>query len=228
MKEVHPKKYYPIFLDVEGKRCVIIGGGKVAYRKAKSLTEAGAKITIVSPEICGELKKLVEKHKIKVISKKFDEKDLKQAFLVIGTTSDPEINEQIYRAAAKRSILMNIVDRREYCNFIVPSFVRRGKLMIAISTSGASPALARKIRENLENLYGRGYDDFLELMTMAREKIIEEISNIKNRRKTFEALIEDGFLKKFLSKSKQEAKIFFKNKLKALIGRYKKKSAKKM
>ncbi len=228
MKELYPKKYYPIFLDLEGKKCVIIGGGKVAYRKARSLAEAGATITIVSPRICGELKKLVEKHKINVISKKFDEKDLKQAFLVIGTTSDPEVNERIYRAAEKRPILLNIVDRREYCNFIVPSLLRRGKLMIVISTSGASPALAQKMRENLQNLYGRGYDNFLELMSSAREKIIEEISNIKNRRRIFEALIEDEFLKKFVSKSKREAKMFFKNKLKVLIGQYKKKSAKQM
>jgi precorrin-2 dehydrogenase/sirohydrochlorin ferrochelatase len=172
-------KYYPVFLNIQNKKCVVAGGGNVAWRKVCSLRDAGAKVTVVSPEFCQELEKETGIERIK---QKYDGGVLKGAVLVIASTDDAEVNKKIYDDAVERGILVNVVDRPELCSFIVPSSVVRGDLCISISTGGASPSLARNIREWLEKQFGEEYSEFTKLLSEMRRKILSEIKDESIRR----------------------------------------------
>lgn len=172
-------KYYPIFLNIQDKKCVVIGGGNVAWRKVCSLKEAGARVTVVSPEFCPELEKETEIERIK---QKYDKEFLKEALVVIASTDDEEVNKRIYSDAMEKGILVNVVDKPEFCSFIVPSSMVRGDLCISISTGGASPALARNIREYLEKQFGNEYDEFTKLLSEMRRKVLSEIVDESIRR----------------------------------------------
>ena len=172
-------KYYPVFLNIQGKKCVVVGGGNVAWRKVCSLKEAGAKVTVVSPKFCHELEKETG---IERIQQKYDEVFLKEALVVIASTDDEEVNKKIYYDAVKMGILVNVVDRPEFCSFIVPATISRGDLSISISTGGASPALARNIRESLEKQFGDEYDEFTKLLSEMRRKVLSEVSQESIRR----------------------------------------------
>lgn len=184
-------KYYPINLNIQGKKCVIIGGGEVAYRKACSLKEAGAEVTVVCPEPCTELAK--EKG-ITLIEKRYDERDLDGAFLVIAATDDAEVNRNVFQDASKRNVLVNVVDCPELCSFIVPSSVVRGDLCISISTGGASPALAKRIREDLEKTYGQEYEHYLKLLSKMRNVAMSKITDPEKRRKILQRLAEPDII----------------------------------
>lgn len=172
-------KYYPIFLNLQNKKCVVIGGGEVAWRKVCSLQEAGAKVTVVSPEFYPELEKMAGVERIK---RKYDESFLEGAAVVIASTNDEEVNKRIYYDAVKRGLLVNVVDRPEFCSFIVPATIMRGDLCVSVSTGGSSPALARNIRESLENQFGKEYDEFTRLLSEMRKWALKEISDDKVRR----------------------------------------------
>ena len=139
-------EYYPIFMDIKGKPCVVIGGGRVAERKVLSLLNAGAKVCVVSPRLTDGIKKLVRERRVKVIKRAYKQGDIDSAFLAYSATDKREINREIFKEAKGKGILLNVVDVPDMCNFIVPSVVERGDLLIAISTSGKSPALAKRIR----------------------------------------------------------------------------------
>ncbi len=172
-------KYYPIFLNIQDKKCLVVGGGNVAWRKVCSLKEAGARVTVVSPEFCPELKKETG---VDRILQKYDTEFLKGAVLVVASTDDGEVNRKIYHDAVERGILVNVVDKPEFCSFIVPASIVRGDLCISISTGGASPALARNIREYLEKQFGNEYDVFTKLLAEMRRKILSEIKDESLRR----------------------------------------------
>ena len=177
--------YYPILLNLKGKRCVVVGGGKVAERKALPLLKSGAKITVISPECTGRLKKEHLRERIKYISRRYKKGDLKNAFLVIAATDSNETNRKISEDAP---YLVNVVDKPLLCNFIVPSVVRRGPLTIAVSTSGISPSLARTIRKELEGLYGREFEKHLNHIKKMRVKALSGIKNNKGRIKFLRGL----------------------------------------
>ncbi|MFN3739078.1 MAG: bifunctional precorrin-2 dehydrogenase/sirohydrochlorin ferrochelatase [Thermodesulfovibrionales bacterium] len=163
-----PIKYYPAFLNLEGKDCVVIGGGRVAERKIKSLLRAGATVTVISPVSTENIKKLVRKNKVKLLKRNYKKGDLKKAFLTIAATSSRELHAKI---AKEFKGLLNVVDEPELCNFIVPSVVKRGPLTIAISTSGASPAMAKTIRKEIERLYTKEIGLYLNELNKIRGKI---------------------------------------------------------
>jgi len=211
------KKYYPIFANVEGRKCVVVGGGEVAARKAKSLAEAGAEVKAVSPDFCQRLIRLEKKGGVVLIRRRFRARDLDGAFLVIACTDDAKVNEEVYAEARARRILANVVDSAELCDFIVPSVVSRGALKMAISTFGVSPALARRVRIQLQKRYGPKHADFLELMANTRDRIIREVPRAKDRRRIFEALTAENFLDRFLTKSKGEGRRFFQERLDGLL-----------
>src|SRR3989337_4068042 len=146
--------YYPIYLDLTGKRCVIVGGGKVAERKCASLIKTDAEITLIAPEITKKLKGYKDKGLIKHIERTYRKGDIRSAFIVISATDSSETNERVARDAKSLHKLTNIVDTPDLCNFIVPSVFRRGTLSIAVSTGGVSPAFAKAIRNELEQIYG--------------------------------------------------------------------------
>ncbi|MBU6390827.1 MAG: bifunctional precorrin-2 dehydrogenase/sirohydrochlorin ferrochelatase [Planctomycetota bacterium] len=172
-------KYYPIFLNIQDKKCLVVGGGNVAWRKVCSLKEAGARVTVVSPEFCPEMEKETG---IERIQQKYEEGFLNEVLVVVASTDDEEVNKKVYYDAGKRGILVNVVDRPEFCSFIVPATINRGDLCISISTGGASPALARNIREYLEKQFGDEYDEFTSLLSEIRRKILSEVSDESIRR----------------------------------------------
>ncbi len=180
--------YYPIFLRIEQKKCVVIGGGKVAARKVKTLLSYGAQVEVISPEVVPELVEWAEEGKITLYLRPYQEGDLKGAFLVVAATNNPEVQAQVVSEAEKEGLLINVVDQPEKSNFIVPSVVRRGRLTLAISTSGASPALARRLRETLEELFGPEYATYLDLLARWRQEILSRDLPEEERRQIFEHL----------------------------------------
>jgi precorrin-2 dehydrogenase/sirohydrochlorin ferrochelatase len=177
-------EYYPIFLKLKDKLCLVIGGGRVAERKVLSLLKCGAKVKVISPELTPKLKDLFEKGEIIWEKRPYKKGDLERAFLVIAATNDPVVQEEVFKEAEEKNIPCNVVDKPEYCSFIVPSTIERGELVIAISTSGASPALARRLREFLETTFGKEYEIYLSLMRRIREKILKmELSSEEKEEK---------------------------------------------
>ena len=180
-------KFYPIHLDVTGKKCVIIGGGKVAYRKACSLKESGADVVVVSPEVCSEM---VSEEGLVLIKKEYEECFLDGALLVIAATDNEAINKKVTLDAEKRNIIVNVVDYPERCSFIVPSTINRGDLCISISTGGASPAVAKRIREELEAVFGKEYEEYLDLLTKMRSLAMTTVEDDAKRRRILQRLAE--------------------------------------
>jgi precorrin-2 dehydrogenase/sirohydrochlorin ferrochelatase len=187
-------RYYPVFLDVRGRRCIVVGGGKVAERKALALFDAGADLDLVSPELTPILRELARKGKITHHPKHFDEQDLAGAYLVIAATNDTAVNEVVARASKKAGILVNAATSPNEGTFVMPSVVERGDLLIAISTCGNSPALARKVREDLERSYGPEYGVFLEKMAMLRRRMLKEVADEDVRRKIYQAVVDSDVL----------------------------------
>ncbi|MFC2014533.1 bifunctional precorrin-2 dehydrogenase/sirohydrochlorin ferrochelatase [Chloroflexota bacterium] len=149
--------YYPVSLNIRGRKCIVVGGGQVAFRKVKVLLEHGADVEVISPELCPEMVSLSGTKEIRTLVREYREGDLKGAFVAIIATDNRKINQKIAGEAREKAILVNAVDDAEYCDFIAPSILRRGGISIAISTSGESPALARKLRTQLENEFGEDY-----------------------------------------------------------------------
>jgi precorrin-2 dehydrogenase/sirohydrochlorin ferrochelatase len=198
-------KYYPVNLDIKGQRCLVVGGGKVGARKVKTLLDCQAKITVVSLMVTDTLQALADTGKIAFEKRGYQKTDLEGMFLVIGTTNDQALNRQIYMDAQKQNKLCNIADSPESCNFILPAIVNRGDLAISVSTSGASPAFARKLRKDLENQFGDEYKEFLQLMGAIRKKLLKEKHDPEAHKHHFEKLIDQGLLE--LVKNKESEKI---------------------
>lgn len=176
-------RYYPIFADIVKRPCVVVGGGEVAERKVESLLSAGASVTVVAPKATNRLKALEKKGAVKIIKRKYRKGDLKGAFLAVSASDSRPANEAVYEEAVERGILVNVVDDPLHCNFIVPSVVDRGSLLIAISTSGKSPSLARSIRLELEKTVGEEYGTFVEILGRVRNKLLKtEANNVKKER----------------------------------------------
>lgn len=188
LRPMRSKVYYPIFLDIAGKRCVIVGGGRVAERKCSSLIKAGARVTVISPEITGRLAAYKEKGMIKHIPRSYRRGDIRSAFLVIAAAGSEETNQRVAEEAKGGNKLLNVVDTPSLCNFIAPSVVKRGLLTIAISTGGASPAMAKEIRKDLQKIYGPEYARYLNFLRDARSKAMKEIPDKKEREKFLKEL----------------------------------------
>jgi siroheme synthase-like protein len=165
--------YYPIFLDISGKRCVVVGGGQVAWRKVASLLENNAVVEVVSPVVCPEIQKLADSGKIVLKQQAYRTGDLKGAVLAIAATDDSDINIRVSSEGRSNSILVNVVDDAAKSDFIVPSCLQRGDLTIAVSTSGRSPALARKIRTLLETQFSREYSDLTLMINEVRSEMLK-------------------------------------------------------
>ena len=186
--------YYPILLDLEGKTALVVGAGRVAQRKIEALMLCGAEIHIIGKKLTPKLKELVDIGQIRHIGDAFEEAHLEDAFVVIAATDDPAVNHHISGRAKKKGLLVNAVDQPSDCNFIVPSVVRRGDLLIAISTSGKSPTLARRIREGMETQFGEAYATFLVLMGRIRKRVLSKGFSQEENRRIFHALVDSDIL----------------------------------
>jgi len=181
-------KYYPVFLNLKGKKAVVVGGGKVAERKAINLIKAGASVKVISPDITKALEKLKRKGLLTHIKRHYKKDDLKDAFIVIAGTSSAQTNTKIAQDARH---LINVIDTPSEGNFIAPSIVKRGPLTIAISTEGSSPAVAKAIRKELEKLYGTEFTHYLRFLKMMRGKAIKEIKDDKKREEFLKSLASE-------------------------------------
>lgn len=187
-------RYYPVFLNLKGKKCVVVGGGRVAERKVLSLLESGADITVISPDLTKRLRKenVNRLNRVKGsggnlrhISREYKKGDLRNAFLVIAATDSMETNKKV---SADAPNLINVADAPLLCNFIAPSVARRGPLTIAISTSGVSPSIAKAIRKELEKLYGPKLGRRLGSIKKIRTKALSEIKDKKERERFLKKL----------------------------------------
>ena len=195
--------YYPVFIDLENKKTIVVGGGKVAERKILGLLDTGAKVTVVSPGITKRIEREKQKGRLRHICRAYRKSDLKEAFLVIAATDDREVNERVSRDAP---CLVNVVDVPKLCNFIVPSTMQRGPLTIAISTGGVSPALARSLRKELEKIYGCEFSGYLKALQKIRAQAMTMIKDGKKRAGFLKAVASENMLKLLKEKGCSEAK----------------------
>ncbi|HLW18621.1 MAG TPA: bifunctional precorrin-2 dehydrogenase/sirohydrochlorin ferrochelatase [Actinomycetota bacterium] len=162
---------YPAILMLDGRLGVVIGGGAVGERKVRTLLEAGAKVKVITPEATPRLKKLAAADTIELIERPYQRGDLKGAAVVIASTDERDVNQAIYEEALDEGVPVNVVDDPPHCTFIAPSIVRRGDLMIAISTGGTNPAIAVRIRERLEKEFGPEYEAYLDLIKRLKAEV---------------------------------------------------------
>jgi len=179
--------YIPIFFDVTGRPCIVIGGGEVAARKVESLIEAGARVTVVSPRLSPSLQAAVARGLVTHIARDYAPGDIKGCVLAYAATDDPKLHRELAAEARTLGIPINVADVPELCSFIAPAVVKRGALQIAISTSGASPAFAARIRRELDDRFGAEYALTLDLMRAARRRLhADEIAPVERMRRLTE------------------------------------------
>ena len=191
-----PVVYYPIFLNIQGKRSIVIGGGNVALRKIKTLLECRAKVMVISPKPHPEISKLSEERMIRLIERDYKASDLKGAVIAIVCTNAKKVNCKAADEARKAGVLVNVADDPEQSDFIIPSFFRRGDLTIAVSTSGVSPALAKKIRVKLEKSFGTEYASLLSLIGEVRLAIKREGSFVDTE--TWQGMLDIDLLRRLV------------------------------
>lgn len=163
--------YYPLMLDLRGRSAIVIGGDSVAAGKAATLAASGAHVRVFSPAYSPEMIQLAEQRQVTLEYKAYEPGALAGAFVVIAATNDQQLIEAIWSEAQERGQLVNIVDVPAYCNFIVPSILRRGQLTIAVSTEGASPGLSKRIRQELEAHFPPTYGTYIQLASIARKHL---------------------------------------------------------
>jgi len=187
-------KYYPVYLNARGRRCVIIGGGSVAGGRAQSLVEAGAQVTVIAPRLAPGPTRLAGEGRLTWLARSYRRGDLAGAFLAIGAANNRAANRQVWQEAEELGILVNIVDDPPHCAFIAPAVLRRGNLTVAISTGGAAPALAVRLRQQLEQIIGDEYGRFLELVEPIRHSVAARHPNFEQRRALWYQLVDSDAL----------------------------------
>ena len=194
-------KYYPLFLDITDRRCIVIGGGDVAERKVERLLDCGASVVVVGKTLTPGLEAIKKAGRINHIDADYDKAFMDDAFLVIGATDRDDVNADISRDGREKGILVNIVDDPDKCNFVLPSLLKQGDLLIAISTGGKSPALAKKLREEMEQVFGTEYQTLVEVMGQLREKLVVKGRSSDENRRLFEAVVHSDILKHIKDKN---------------------------
>ena len=174
-------KLYPLNLNIENKNCVVIGGGKVAFRKIRDLLEAGATVKVTAPEICADVEELFQRGEISWTREKFSEELLGDEIILIAATDNPEVNRQAAAAARTKKILVNVVEGADG-NFNVPSKIRRGELLLTISTGTNSPAFSKFVREMLESELGENFGAGLEIISARRREVKKLLPNPQVRK----------------------------------------------
>ena len=187
-------RYYPVNLDIKNRQCLVVGGGRVGLRKVKTLITCGALVTVVGSKIGDELQSLSNSTGITIKQRPYRSTDLGNMFLVIGATDNEDVNRRISEDAEKVNMLCNIADRPKVCNFILPAIIQRGDLVMTVSTSGKSPAFAKKLKKNLEIEFGEEYAEFLCLMGAVRKKLLSAEHAPEDHKPLFEQLIDGNLI----------------------------------
>ena len=186
---MQPKAYYPMFADLHGRPCAVIGGGMIAQRKVATLLEHGAQITVVSPQLTRRLAAYARQGRIRYIARQFRPSDLRGAWLVYAATDNQRINQLVSRTAQRLRIFANVVDQKPLCSFIAPAIVKRGPLTVAISTGGISPSLAKKLKRELETQLGDHYGSMLRLLAGLRGIAKRKLPSYNDRKRYFDELV---------------------------------------
>jgi uroporphyrin-III C-methyltransferase/precorrin-2 dehydrogenase/sirohydrochlorin ferrochelatase len=179
-------KYFPVFFDINNKRCLVVGGGDVAARKVALMFRAGAQVTVVSPELCESLQNRLANKEIIHEARNFESNDLEACALIVAATDDQAVNKKVSELAHSKCIPVNVVDQPELCSFIVPSIIDRSPVQVAVSTGGASPVLARLLRARLETMIPSAYGRLASLMNEFRDKVKDKITTEGKRRRFWE------------------------------------------
>ena len=184
--------YYPAFLSIQDRPCLVVGGGQIAERKVKGLLEADARVTVVSPTVTPRLKRLIDKGQVTHLPREFQSSDLDGFYILIAATDDMPLNRKVGIEGRNLGLIVNVVDDTPYCDFIAPSIVRRGDITFAMSTGGASPALARWLRRQVEEKFPREYSGLAKVMAKVRLQVRGEGHNVSPAR--WQKSIDDDFL----------------------------------
>lgn len=166
-------KYYPVSLKVEGRDCLVIGGGKVAYRKVLDLLRSGAHVRVVAPDVTDAIGRLGQKGKIKLVKRPYRRSDLGRACLVYAATDEGSTNKKIFYDAQKRKMLVNVVDAPDYCDFIMPAVLRKGRVAIAVSTDGSAPYASVLIKKRIDKFIGPEYIKLINSIIDMRTRLLE-------------------------------------------------------
>ncbi|HLF86209.1 MAG TPA: bifunctional precorrin-2 dehydrogenase/sirohydrochlorin ferrochelatase [Nitrospiria bacterium] len=204
-------RYYPIYLDLKGRSVTVVGGGKVAERKVRTLISSHAVVTVISPDLTPRLQKVLAHGEFKYIKRRYRKGDLAGSMMVLVATDDRAANEGIASNIKDTNILINIADIPDKCNFILPSIVERGDLIISISTSGKSPAFAKQTRLELERIFGKEYELFIRILGMVRKRLLETVRSEKRRRSIFQGLVKSDVLMLLKQGKRDEAEILIRN-----------------
>jgi precorrin-2 dehydrogenase / sirohydrochlorin ferrochelatase len=195
---------YPIFLNLKGKRAVVIGAGSIGTRKVLSLLDSDARIVVIAEEFDEALEDKCEKMEIECVKAKYSKEYLVGATVAFAATNDRETNEQIYKDCQQLEVMCNVPDNPDLCDFFVPAVVKRGDLQIAICTEGYSPAYAGHIRKKLEVIFTEKHGEFLGELERIRKRIIEEVSNCQERKAILGELAGDTSFQYFVDKGPSE------------------------
>ncbi len=188
---------FPIFLNLKNFPCAVVGGGDVAFRKASALIKAQAELTIISPEICAELQELIEAHKITLIKQDYQAELIEDMRLVVAATDNETVNEAIYQYCEANKILINTVDSPKYCRYTTPSIVDRSPILIAISSAGMSPVLARRIRATIESSLPQALGEIAQYAGSLRERVKQQFKTIEQRRMFWENFFSSSIVSRF-------------------------------
>ncbi len=189
-----PRVLYPVNLDITGRQCLVVGGGAVAARKIASILSCGGKVRVVSPEICPVIQALVDKGQVDWFSRKYQDSDMLDAFLVFAATNDSAVQGQVAEHAALWGILLNSADNPEQSDFQVPAKIRHGELLITVSTGGSSPALAMLIKSQLEKEFGPEYGILVGLLAQIRKQVVGGAKRSEQNRELFHEILEQPIL----------------------------------
>ena len=207
-------RYFPIYLDLKGRKALVVGGGAIAEGKALQLIAAGARVTIVSPGLTEALRASVERGEINHRNGSFIEEDLNGVVLVISATDDRKVNEEVANAAAARGLLCNVVDQPDLCNFITPALVTRGELQISVSTGGGSPTLTQRVKREVAALIGEEYGALLEIAAEMRAEAKDRIADFERRKEVLRAFVESDALDLIRAGKLEEARELARNSVK--------------
>lgn len=197
--------YFPIFLDIRSKRCLVVGGGAVAERKSANLLRAGADLVLIAPKITDSLLSWKEAGQLTHLPRNFTEADISGSRLVIAATDDTQVNRQIAELAQAQQIPVNVVDQPELCSFIVPSIIDRSPVVAAVSTGGASPVLARLIRSRMESMIPAGYGRLADLCSRFRQRVKDTFAKPAERRIFWDRVLAGGVAERIFSGHTEEA-----------------------
>ncbi|MBV8515531.1 MAG: bifunctional precorrin-2 dehydrogenase/sirohydrochlorin ferrochelatase [Acidobacteria bacterium] len=201
-----PPKVFPMFLKLEGRRCLVVGAGAIAEGKIGGLVADDAQIRVIAPEATPQVQTWAGEGKIDWERRRFQPSDLEGMFLVVAATSSTAVHEEIYAEARRHGVLCNVVDVPDLCDFFYPAIVRRGSLQIAISTAGESPALSQRLRKELEQQFGREYEAWIAAIGEARAELATRDLTAEDRKEILHELASREFYEKFRDALRKQQK----------------------